>query len=162
MAATDGEDYESFRHQQPVFLRTKVLTASPGELRLLLLEGAVRFIGEGVDGLRERDYERVYEGFSQARAIMLELIGGLRPEVDPEMCARLQSLYTYIHRLLVDASFEKSIEKAEEAHRLMEFERETWAMLLERLSSEGGDVVGEAGALEASGEEQRLPLSIEG
>lgn len=149
---------KAFDTSNPYF-RTKVLTASPGELRLLLLEGAVRYIGEGREGLVEKDYERVYEGFSHARAILLELIGGLRPDVDPEMCERLRSLYTYIHRLLVDASFEKCIEKADEAGRLMEYERETWALLLERLANEGGE--GEAGDSVAV-EGDRAPLSVEG
>ena len=64
---------KAFDVNNPYF-RTKVLTASPGELRLMLLEGAVRYIGLGREGLASKDYEKVYEGFSQARSIVMELM----------------------------------------------------------------------------------------
>jgi len=128
------------------YFRTKVLTASPAELRMMLLEGSVRFMREGRTGLVERDYERVYEGFTQARAIVMELMNGLRDEIDPLLCERLRGLYTYIYKLLVDASFEKSIPRADEAIELMDYEIETWALVLERIRAEGIDGTTAGGA----------------
>ncbi len=145
------------------YVRTKVLTASPAELRMMLLEGAVRFMREGREGLTSRDYERVYEGFSQARAILTELVNGLRDDVDAALCARLRGLYLYMYRLLVDASFEKSVEKADEAIGLMEFEVETWAMVLEKLRAEGGaEPATPVQGSTVGGEGPRAPLSVEG
>lgn len=122
----------AFDTDNPYF-RHKVMTASPQELRLLLLDGALHFVDLGRQGLRESDFEAVYEGFSQAKAIVMELITSLNHEVDRELCDRMQSLYTYIYKLLIDASFERDDAKAKEARERLQFERDTWAMLMERI-----------------------------
>jgi len=139
------------------YFRTKVLTASPEQLRLMLIDGAIHFVEIGREGLATKNYEKVYEGFSQSKAIVMELINALRPEHAPELCSRLSSLYTYIFRLLMEASFEKNDAKAAEAQKLLEYERETWTMLLEKLSSERPD---QATAPSDPGTSERAPLSL--
>ena len=83
------------------YLRTKVMTASPAELRLMLLDGAVRFAEEAHAGVTAKDYERSYEGFSRSQAIVMELIASLNHAVDPDLCAQLSGLYTYIYNRLL-------------------------------------------------------------
>ncbi|TVQ77458.1 MAG: flagellar export chaperone FliS [Phycisphaeraceae bacterium] len=118
------------------YFRTKVLTASQEELRLLLIEGALRFARTGRDGLASKDFEKVFEGFSQARDIVSELLTGLRPDQAPEMCTNLSAIYNYIFRLLVRASLEKDLAAADEAIQRLEYERETWVMVMEKLAQE--------------------------
>jgi flagellar secretion chaperone FliS len=142
------------------YFRTKVLTATPEELRLMLLDGALHFVAIGREGLGTKNYEKVFEGFSQSKAIVMELINSLRPEHAPDLCKRMASLYTYIYRLLMEASFEKSDDKAAEAQKLLEYERETWAMLLERLASERTGAAPGAPAASATGTDGRAPLSL--
>jgi len=130
------------------YFRTKVLTASPEELRLLLLEGAVRFMREGRDALARKDYERVYESFTRAKAVIMELVNIMRPEHAPELCSRLKGLYMFIYRLLTEGSMEKNTGKIDQAIQLMDYERETWTLLMERLAEERGGSSG-AGAAPA-------------
>lgn len=118
------------------YLQTKVLTASPAELRLMLIDGAIRFSEQARAGLVDRDYEKSFEGFSKARSIITELISGLNPKVDPELCDRLTGLYTYLFTRLVEASSERSTEILDEVIEIIRFERETWALLVESLSQE--------------------------
>ncbi len=118
------------------YFRTKVMTATPEQLRMMLIDGAIAFMQQGRDGLASRDYERSYDGLSQAKAIILEMINALKPDVSPDLCARLQALYVYMFRLLTEGSFEKDIAKIDEAIELMEYERETWQLLLEKLAGE--------------------------
>ena len=118
------------------YLQTKVLTASPAELRLMLIDGAIRFTEQAKAGLQSRDHEKTFEGFSKARSIVTELISGLNPEADPELCDRLTGLYTYVFTRLVDASSERSVEIVDEVIQIIRFERETWALLVESLSRE--------------------------
>ena len=120
------------------YLKTKVLTASPAELRLMLIDGAIRFIEQARSGLERRDHETSFEGFSKARAIITELISGLNPQVDRELCDRLTGLYTFMFTRLVDAASERSIEIVDEVLELIRFERETWALLVESLAGENG------------------------
>lgn len=126
------------------YLRTKVLTASPAELRLLLIDGAIRFAQTMRDGLEVKDHEKIYEGSSNCRAIVTELITSLKPEVDPKLCERLNSLYTYIYSRLVEGMSEKDITIIDEVIKLLRYERDTWAMLLENLSA--AEVTSESGS----------------
>jgi flagellar secretion chaperone FliS len=147
------------------YLQTKVLTASPAELRMLLIEGAIRFATQGRDGLAERDHEKTFEGFSQAKAILMEMITALRPEVDAELCENLSALYTYMYQQLVEANLEKNTALADEVIKLLEYERETWSLLLDKLAEEKISTT-EAGPASApptkDAGDSYTPLSIEG
>lgn len=118
------------------YLRTKVLTAPPEQLRLMLLDGAVRFATQGRDALIRKDYEEVFNGFTQARNIVTELVTSIKNEPDPELAVRVRSLYLFIFQQLVNASFQKDVELANEAIRLLEYERETWALAIEQAAKD--------------------------
>ena len=118
------------------YLKSRVMSASPAELRLLLIEGAIRFCDQARSGIAEGNPEMIFTGFSKARAIITELISGLNPDVDPDLYQRLTGLYTFMFTRLVDASSEKSVVIIEEVTELLRYERETWSLLVENLASE--------------------------
>jgi flagellar protein FliS len=118
------------------YLRNKVMTASPAELRLMLFDGAIRFAEQAKRGYEERNYEVAFDGTTKAQNILLELTTSLRHDQAPEICARLSSLYTFMYTSLVEASRERSAAKVEEVVKLLRFERETWQMCLQELVSE--------------------------
>ncbi len=89
------------------YLKTRVLTASPEQLRLMLLDGAIKFARQARTGHESKDYEASFEGFSQARAIVMELIVTIDPEPDPELAARVQSVLSFIFSEMVEASMSK-------------------------------------------------------
>jgi flagellar protein FliS len=120
------------------YLQTQVLTANPEQLRMLLLEGAVRFSSQARDAMATKDHEAMFTGFTKARDIVVELMTSVRPDTEPSLRSKVQGLYAYIFKLLVDASFEKDAGKADEAVKLLEYERETWKLALEKLKSERG------------------------
>jgi flagellar secretion chaperone FliS len=120
------------------YLRTKVLTASPEELRLMLLDGAIKFARQGRDGLATRDYEASYNGISQCRNIVLELLTSIKPEPDPALAERVRAVYTFMYTELVKASMEKDLVKLDAVIKLLEYERETWALLMQKLADERG------------------------
>ncbi len=137
------------------------MTASPAELRLMLIEGAIRFCGQGREGLATKNYEQSFEGLTQAKAIIMELINGLRPEIDAELCARLSSLYTFMYTRLIEANLEKAPEMIDEVIKLLDYERETWTLLIEKLAEER-----KSGAVSANSAEPKphamSTLSVEG
>lgn len=118
------------------YFRTKVLTASPEELKLLLIDGGIRFLKLGREALGNRNWEGVYTNLSQAKDIVLELMGGLRHEIAPELCARQSSLYTWMIVSITEAGFEKDTKKLDDVIATLEYERETWVMLMEQLVKE--------------------------
>jgi flagellar protein FliS len=148
------------------YLRTKVLTASPEQLRLMLLEGALRFVNQGRDGLLARDYAASFDGFSKCRNILIELMNSMRPDLAPELCATVHSLYVFIYQTVVEASLEKDVAKADKAIELLDFERETWLLAMNKLTQEkrGGTNTATASASvhPVAAQTERRSLSLQG
>ncbi len=119
------------------YLRTKILTASPEELRLMLYDGAIKFCRQAKDGLDKKNFEQSYNGLMRAQKIVLELSTSLNSEIDPDLYSKLSALYTYIYRLLVDANIEKTTAKIDEAIGLIEYEKETWQLMMQQLAKRG-------------------------
>lgn len=120
------------------YLRTQVLTAPPEQLRLMLLDGAIRFAAQGREAMGRRDFEGVYLGVSQCRNIVFELMTTIGPGADPELADRVRALYTFLYTRLLEASTERSTTKLDEVIGLLEYERQTWAMFIDRLAVERG------------------------
>jgi flagellar protein FliS len=118
------------------YLRTQVMTASPEQLRLMLLDGALRFARQAVEGLAAKDYEAAYNGITQARAIVLELATSIRADIDPELAERVRSVYLFIYKEMVDSSLNRDTPRLDKAIELLEYERETWALLIDRVAAE--------------------------
>lgn len=119
------------------YLRTRVLSASPAELRLMLFDGAIRFLSQGLDSLDVPEYEGAYDGYSKCQAIIVELLNALDPSQAPELCERLGALYSFMYSHLVDSLTEKDPAKGREVLSLLEYERETWRQVMEKLVAEG-------------------------
>lgn len=122
------------------YLRTKVMTASPAELRLMLIDGAIRFAQQAQSGLVANDHEKVYIGSVQCRAILTELITSLQPEVDRLLCERLTSLYTFIYNEMVGAVSNRDPQGIDKVLELLGYERETWILAIERLAGQGAQL----------------------
>jgi len=142
------------------YLQTKVMSASPEELRLMLIEGALKFAIQGRDGIVNQDFEQAYLGFSQCRPILLELINTIRPEHDPELAHRVRSLYTFMFAEISQAGHEKDVERINKVIGLLEYERETWVLLMEKLADERA--AGRKSPSAAPAAEAREPFSIQG
>ncbi len=118
------------------YFRDAVLTASPEQLHLMLYDGAIRFTRQGIKGIEEQEWEKCFNSFNRAQRIVLELLNALNYEVDRELCTRTASIYNFIYRKLVEACTQRELLPANDALGLLEFQRETWVMLMERLRQE--------------------------
>ena len=115
------------------YLKTKVMTASPEELRMLLLDGAIRFANTAKYGLENKDHEKIFDGFTQCRSIVLELTNTIDPRPNPELAEQVKNIYVFLYGELVSASINKDLVQLNKAIELLEYERETWAQLMEQL-----------------------------
>ena len=66
------------------YLRTKVLTASSEELRLMRYDGAIKFSRQAASTLESGDFEASYEAIVRAKKIVLELSSHLNHNLMPE------------------------------------------------------------------------------
>ena len=119
------------------YLRTRVMTASPAELRLMLIDGAIRFAEQCRSGLSERNFEQAYEGSRQCRAILTELLSSLKPENDPVLCDRINSLYTFLISQMMEAMSDRNPELIDQVLELLAYDRETWQLAVEKLAEDG-------------------------
>ncbi len=143
------------------YLKTKVMTASPEMLTLMLWDGAIRFAEQGKEAIGRKDIEGSYKALVRSQRIITELTTNLKHDVAPDLCGKLAALYNFIYRRLVDANLTKNTQFVEDALEIMRHQRETWVMLMEKLAKErageasatvvaNADAVAEAEATEAS------------
>lgn len=118
------------------YLRNAVLTASPEQLQLMLYDGAIRFTRQGIEGINKRDWEQAFNGLSRAQKIVLEMINSLNHDVDRELCNRMAGLYNFVYRKLIEAGTQRDDAVAGEALEILEYQRETWVMLMDKLKQE--------------------------
>lgn len=116
------------------YLRNSVLTASPEQLQLMLLDGAIRHTTFGKEAIERKDLEQMFNGLERAQRIVLELSNGLQRDVNPELVDRMAALYAFIYRRLVDASMDRDANAADEALRILRHQRETWVLVMQRIA----------------------------
>lgn len=106
------------------YKRQQVMTATPEALTLMLYNGALRFMTEGVEALKSKEYEKANTSLIKAQNIILEFVSTLKMEY--EISQQLLPLYNYIYDALVEGNMKNSVEKIEEAKEIVTELRNTW------------------------------------
>ena len=117
------------------YLETQVLTAAPHRLHLMVVDGAMRFTRQGLAAMREARWEAMGQAFRRARDCVTEMVGGVKPEVWPELAANSRLLFLFIYRELSLAEMDRNPEQIEDLLRLLQTHRETWVELGEKLQT---------------------------
>jgi flagellar protein FliS len=139
-------------------LRTKVLTATPEQLQLMLFDGAIRFAEQAREALQQKNYEKSHGLITSAQKIVNQLLGTLKRDLSPELCGNLAGIYTYVFRRLVDANVTHKLQPLDEAVKLLKYQRETWLLLLQKLAAEKAGL--EAQKLEFPAPDSRMEATI--
>lgn len=108
------------------YQQNSVNTASKERLLLMLFDGLVKFIKQGITGIEEQDISKSNTNFTKAQSIILELIVSLNMEVGGEISRSLSLLYDYMHRRLVEANIKKDVSIATEVLNFAEELKETF------------------------------------
>lgn len=114
-----------------------VLTASPGQLVLMLYDGALRFLGQAIVALKSPEdtagrIESANKNLQRTQAILSELKGSLNFEVGGDHARNLDRLYDYHLRRLFEANIKKDPKPAEEVEGLIRQLRDGWAEMLRK------------------------------
>lgn len=116
------------------YLRDAVLTATPEQLQLMLYDGAIRFALQARDAIDKKDYETMYLRLTRSQNIVLEMLNGLNHDINPQLCGRMAAIYNFIYRKLIDACVHRNTEEIDDAVRLLRMERETWQLLVDKVT----------------------------
>lgn len=75
------------------YLQTNVTTTSPGEVVIMLYDGAIRFLNRAKDGMEAKDYAAKGIAISKATDIIAELDAVLNREKGGDLAENLHKLY---------------------------------------------------------------------
>ncbi len=144
------------------YLRTKVFTATPEQLQMMLFDGAVRFCEQARAALIEKRWEQSYNLICRAQKIVLEMSCSLKHDINADLCGKLAALYSFAYRKLVEANIDHQIESLDGALEVLRYQRETWIMLLDQIGRQKAARVANQLDLPAPSERMEASISVEG
>jgi flagellar protein FliS len=111
-----------------------VLTASPVQLVVMLYDGIERFLRQAEAVMGEGAVAQCNDRMQKAEAIIDELIATLDKSAG-QVAERLEGIYVFCKRLLMEARIERDPGKCEQVRKLLRPLRDAWAELAERGAS---------------------------
>jgi flagellar protein FliS len=118
------------------YLEAKVMTATPHQLHLMIVDAAIRQTIIAEDALRSDDLAKAHQALCQARKLIAEMLSGLDASQAPEVVDNLKSLFLFAYRNLIDGEGQRAPDRIADALTTLRSHRETWLLLGERLRSE--------------------------
>ena len=116
---------------------SKILTASPAELTLMLYDGAIKFCNIAVMGIEENDMEKAHNNIIKVQRIIDEFRSTLDRKYP--VAEHFDRIYVYILQRLFEANIKKDKEILEEILVHLRSIRDTWKEVM-RQSKERGVV----------------------
>jgi flagellar protein FliS len=117
--------YDKYKNMQ-------VQTATPGQLILMLYEGAIKFCKMSKKFIEEKNYMDANKYLIKTQDIVTELMISLDMKAGGEIARNLYSLYDYMLRRLLDANMKKDIEVVDEVQKMIEELKDAWAEALKK------------------------------
>jgi flagellar protein FliS len=134
--------------QNSQYFESQVLTAPPQRLHLMLIEGAIRFGRQAEAALQRGDSVAAATPRLKLIDIVGELLAGVR-ENTTDLNKRLSDLYLFLFRRASQAKINSDPAPLAELIKLLEFERQTWQLVCERMRSEPPHIAKPGLSLEA-------------
>jgi flagellar protein FliS len=133
-----------------IYRKTATTTASPGELVLMLYDGALRFMTAAELGFQEENFARrdeaIHNNIQRTQAIITELQATLNMEAGGAFSENLYRLYDFMQDHLNQANREKDVQKIKVVAGFMQDIRDAWAQMLVQTAQQQG-----AGSVESLG-----------
>ncbi|HEX2086648.1 MAG TPA: flagellar export chaperone FliS [Solirubrobacteraceae bacterium] len=106
---------------------SSVMTASPGQLVVMLYDGAGRFLRQAELAAEEGAWRHAMDRLEKADAIVDELLVTLNVEQGGQIAERLQGIYIFCKRLMIEARIERDADRIRKTASLLSGLREAWA-----------------------------------
>ncbi len=112
------------------YKNSKVLTASPAELTLMLYDGAIKFCNIAKDAIDNKDIQKAHENIIKAQKI----IDYLRQTLDMKypVAQDFENIYSYLSQRLIEANIKKDNEILEEMLTHLRAVRDTWKEVMRK------------------------------
>ena len=118
------EENDMAQNPAQLYGNSKIQTATPAELTLMLYDGAIKFCNIALIALEKNDIQKAHTNIVKAQNIILEFICTLDHKY--EVAKDFEIVFDYIHRRLIEANIKKDPEILEEALGYIREMRDTW------------------------------------
>jgi flagellar secretion chaperone FliS len=136
------------------YRRNAILSAGPGQLILMLFDGALRFMNTAIAGFDEtnpvRRNETIHNNLLKTQAILSELRGSLDLAKGGDFAQRMSALYGFMRVQLRQANLQKDQAPIHVVIKLLGDVRQSWAEMLAQNADASEDVASSVGATVAS------------
>lgn len=109
-------------------------TAAPGQVVLMLYEGAIRFLDRAEHGFQHEDpaeaNQTIHNNIQRTQEILHELNMALDIQQGGHLAQTLRSLYEYMDRRLLESNMQKSMEGLVEVRKHLGVLRDAWRDML--------------------------------
>ena len=111
------------------YKQQSIMTAPPERLVVMLYDGAIRFFFQATAAQREGARATALERMGRVEAIVDHLLGTLDMEQGGEIAQRLEGIYVFSKRLLLEARLERDADKIDLVRGYLTELREAWAQI---------------------------------
>lgn len=109
---------------------SKILTASPAELTLMLYEGAIKFCNIAIMGIEQGDVMKAHTNIVKVENIIIEFQSTLNHKY--AVAEDFEKVYNYIYSRLVEANIKKDKAILEEVLTHLRGMRDTWKEVMKK------------------------------
>ena len=118
------------------YRRNQILNAPPEQLTLMLYNGCLKFIDEGVTAMNGKDFENANVLLQKAQRIISEF--RLTLNMDYEISHQLMPLYDYVYDRLITGNVQSDVKQLEEARDIIKELRDAWVGAMKKARAEKG------------------------
>ena len=124
MSENKEENIMALPNAYAKYNNSKVLTASPAELTLMLYEGAIKFCNIAIIGIEQSDIQKAHTNIRKVEKIIEEF----RSTLDRKYAVAedFDRVYVYLLQRLLEANVKKDKEILEEVNMHLRSMRDTW------------------------------------
>ncbi|BCN32554.1 flagellar export chaperone FliS [Anaeromicropila herbilytica] len=124
----------AYNNAAAAYQNSKVQTATPADLSLMLYDGAIKFCNIAIVAIENNDVMKASDNIIKAEKIIVEFRSTL--DFKYPVAKDFDLIYDYIYRRLVEANIKKDKEILEDALNHIRDMRDTWKEVM-KLSKQG-------------------------
>lgn len=127
---------------------SSVHTANPGQLVLMLYDGALKFMSLAEQGMESSDprvrNESMNNNLIKAQNILAELQSSLDMKVPGDFAKTMFGLYDFMIRQLQEANIKKTVGPIKTVQRMLKDIRDAWEEMLKKMAKENAEAAAAA------------------
>jgi flagellar protein FliS len=128
--------------QRNKYMQNSIQTASPGQLLIMLYDGAIRFCRQGIEAIKEQRFSDANVSLLKVQDIISEFV--ITIDRSNPISENLLKLYEYFNMRLIEANMKKDTEPAEEVLSYLIDLKETWFQASKQHNQLAGQANGNA------------------